>query len=73
MFGVPVAPDGRRAEVLNLGGVLVYDLPARGASVKIKALGTVINDNSPSRSACFSGGTGSSEPTRPVAAAGAGA
>jgi hypothetical protein len=30
-FGVPVAPDGRRGEVLTLGGVLAYDMPEHGA------------------------------------------
>jgi hypothetical protein len=44
-FGVPIAPDGRRAEILALGGVLAYDMPEYGAAVKIKALKTVIEHN----------------------------
>jgi hypothetical protein len=44
-FGATVPPDGRRAEVLSLGAVLAYDMPQYGASVKIKALQTVIEHN----------------------------
>jgi len=39
--GVPVAPDGIRAKILSLGGVLVYDMPEHGTSIKVKALQTV--------------------------------
>jgi hypothetical protein len=44
-FGVRIPPDGRQAEILSLGGVLAYDLPEYGASLKIKALTTVIERN----------------------------
>jgi hypothetical protein len=44
-FGVPVPPDGRRAEVLNLGGVIAYDMPEHGASLKVKALATAMAEN----------------------------
>ncbi len=44
-FGIPLLPDGRRVELLQLGPVLAYDLPEYGASVKIKALRTVHNEN----------------------------
>jgi hypothetical protein len=40
-----VPPDGRRAEVLEFGPVLAYDLPEYGASVKIKALKSVSSVN----------------------------
>jgi hypothetical protein len=45
LFGVPIAPDGRRAEVLNIGPVLAYDMPEHAMSVKIKALTSVITAN----------------------------
>jgi hypothetical protein len=45
LFGVPIAPDGRKGEVLTLGGVLAYDMPEYGASIKVKALTTVITRN----------------------------
>ena len=44
-FGIPIPPDGRRAEVLNLGPILNIDLPEFIASVKIKALTTVLARN----------------------------
>ena len=44
-FGVPIAPDGRRVEVLQLGPVLNYDMPEYSSSVKIKALSTLIAAN----------------------------
>jgi hypothetical protein len=43
--GVVIPPDGRRGEVLTLGGVLAYDMPEHSASIKIKALTTVIEHN----------------------------
>jgi hypothetical protein len=46
LFGIPLPPDGRRAEVLNLGGVLAYDMPEHGASLKLKALTTAFAENS---------------------------
>ena len=44
-FGVAIPPDGRRLEALTLGGVLAYDMPEHSASLKIKALTTVIEHN----------------------------
>ena len=35
--GVSVAPDGRRSEVLSLGGVRNYDIPEARTSIKFKA------------------------------------
>jgi hypothetical protein len=43
--GIPIPPDGRRAEVLYLGGILAYDMPDLEAAVKIKTLSTVITKN----------------------------
>jgi hypothetical protein len=45
LFGVRIEPDGRRAEVLNLGAVLAYDMPEHAMSVKLKALTSVITAN----------------------------
>jgi hypothetical protein len=45
LFGVPIPPDGRRAEALNLGGVLAYDMPEHAMSVKIKGLTSVLTAN----------------------------
>jgi hypothetical protein len=44
-FGVPLLPDGRQTRVLDLGGVLVCDMPEYASSMKIKALRTVISEN----------------------------
>ena len=44
-FGVTVPPDGRRAEVLDLGAVVAYDIPELGAFVKVKVLVTAIAAN----------------------------
>lgn len=44
-LGTRIPPDGRRANILQLGGVVAYDMPEHGASLKVKALKTVINDN----------------------------
>lgn len=43
--GVAVAPDGRRAEVLSLGGVINYDIPRLGTSIKFKARSSVFAYN----------------------------
>jgi hypothetical protein len=45
LFGVTVPRDGRRAEMLNLGGVLAIDTPELGASMKVKALTTALAAN----------------------------
>jgi hypothetical protein len=44
--GVRVPPDGRRAEVLSLGGVLAYDMPKYNTYLKVKGLTTIITRNS---------------------------
>jgi hypothetical protein len=44
-FGAPVAPDGRRAEVLKVGGVVNYDMPEYAASVRVKAVHALIAAN----------------------------
>jgi hypothetical protein len=46
-FDVPVAPDGRRLRLLDLGGVVAYDMPEIAASMKLKVVSTVITQNSP--------------------------
>jgi hypothetical protein len=43
--GVAIPGDGHRGRVLELGGVLAYDMPEQVASMKIKALKTVIVEN----------------------------
>lgn len=43
--GITVAPDGRRAEVLSLGGVINYDIPEYGTSIKLKARSSVFAYN----------------------------
>lgn len=43
--GVTVPPDGRRAQVLSVGLVAAYDMPAYGASVKFKGVHTVLSEN----------------------------
>ena len=44
-FGIPIAPDGRRVELLSLGGVVNYDMPEYGAVLKIKAITTALAIN----------------------------
>src|SRR5262249_17918010 len=44
-FGVPVSPDGQRVKILNLGGVLAYDMPEYNAAIKLKVLSTVFVEN----------------------------
>ena len=44
-FGVPLLPDGRRTRVLELAGVVAYDLPKYASSIKVKALHSVISEN----------------------------
>jgi len=43
--GVAVAPDGRRSEVLSLGGVINYDIPEARTSIKFKARTSVFAYN----------------------------
>lgn len=44
-FGVKVPPDGNQAEILTLGGVIAYDMPEYNASMKLKALDSVVAAN----------------------------
>ena len=44
-FGVVLPPDGRQAELLNFGGVVNYDMPELGMSIRMKALTTLIARN----------------------------
>jgi hypothetical protein len=43
--GAAVAPDGRRAEVLSLGGVINYDIPNLGTAIKFKTRSSVFAYN----------------------------
>jgi hypothetical protein len=43
--GVAILPDGRRATLFSVGGIAAYDMPEMGASMKIKALGNVLQEN----------------------------
>lgn len=43
--GAQVPPDGRRGELLQLGAVAVYDLPAYASSIKVKALTSAHAEN----------------------------
>jgi hypothetical protein len=43
--GVVVAPDGRRSEVLSLGGVINYDIPEARTAIKFKARTSVFAYN----------------------------
>jgi hypothetical protein len=44
--GIVVAPDGRRAQVLSLGGVVNYDIAEAGAAIKFKVRSSVFAYNS---------------------------
>lgn len=43
--GIQAPPNGRRGEVLTLGGVLAYDMPEDNTYLKIKGLTTIITHN----------------------------
>jgi hypothetical protein len=43
--GALIPPDGRRGQVMQIGGVLAYDIPEQAASAKIKALTSVFAEN----------------------------
>ena len=45
LLGIAIPPDGRRADVLELGPVVNYDMPEYGSSVKVKALATLFAAN----------------------------
>ncbi|MBX9773702.1 MAG: transporter [Xanthobacteraceae bacterium] len=44
-FGVTIPPDGRRTELLLLGGVVAYDMPEFGMAMKAKAVRSVWVEN----------------------------
>ena len=46
--GVPIAPDGRRTQLLYLGGIVAYDMPEFGAVLKAKAITTAVVENNAS-------------------------
>jgi hypothetical protein len=37
LLGVPIPPDGRRAEALQLGPIVNYDMPESGSSLRLKS------------------------------------
>lgn len=43
--GVTIPPDGRRGHLLQLGGIVAYDIPEQAASMKIKALTSASAEN----------------------------
>lgn len=45
VFGIPIPPDGVRAETLQLGAVINYDMPESASSVKFKALTSAFAEN----------------------------
>jgi len=45
LFGVPIPPDGRKGEAMEIGGIVAYDMPENSASMKVKVLTTVIAAN----------------------------
>jgi hypothetical protein len=45
LFGVPIPPDGRRGEILQLGGIVAYDMPEYASSIKLKAFSSVFAEN----------------------------
>jgi hypothetical protein len=51
--GAVVAPDGRRSEVLSLGGVFNYDIPEHKAAIKFKARSSVFAYNTAMVSAFY--------------------
>ena len=44
-FGLPVPPNGHRAETMQIGPLIAYDMPEYLAAVKFKALETVFSVN----------------------------
>lgn len=46
-FGLPIPPDGRRANTLLLGPVLAVDLPELDSFLKLKVLTSVLSENAP--------------------------
>lgn len=43
--GVSFPPDGRRARTLQIGGVVAYDMPEHGASLKLKTMASPFAEN----------------------------
>lgn len=43
--GVSIPPDGRRGELLQIGGIVAYDMPEHVASVKLKAIASPFATN----------------------------
>jgi len=53
--GVSIPPDGRQGDLLQLGGIVAYDMPEYASSVKVKATSTVTAANTVSFSALVLG------------------
>lgn len=51
--GIVVAPDGRRSEVLSLGGVINYDIPDLRTAIKLKARSSVFAYNTAMTTAVY--------------------
>jgi hypothetical protein len=45
LFGAPIPPDGRRAAILQLGGIVSYDMPEHASSIKLKSFSSVFAEN----------------------------
>ena len=45
LFGVPIPPDGRRLKISSLGPIVAFDMPTYNSSVKVKALTTLLTEN----------------------------
>lgn len=43
--GIIAPPDGRRAQALQLGGVIAYDMPEHATSMKLKAIASPFAEN----------------------------
>ena len=54
-FGVPVPPNGNRGEILQLGGIVAYDLPELNTSMKLKAFTSVFAANTTVALSCSAG------------------
>jgi hypothetical protein len=51
LSGMPLPPDGRQIDLLYLGGIISYDMPEYGATLKVKALTTAVSANTGSSQA----------------------
>jgi hypothetical protein len=45
LFGAPIPPDGRRAAILQLGGIASYDMPEHASSINLKSFSSVFAEN----------------------------